>query len=105
MLLKYIPFVFGNIIRIYMTATSWEIFEYICKYENEKYSHDLIKPPVAPFMDQIFIRTFNLPPSDVLRMRNKIHCYAITPNYPNYKLGFFYTSRKQDNSEEYDNDG
>lgn len=105
MLLKYIPFVFRNVIRVYMTATSWDIFEYICKYENEKYFQNLNNPPAASFMDQFFIRIFNLPPSHTLREHIKIHNYVIGPNYSNYNLRFFYASRKQKDSEELDKDG
>ena len=100
MLLRYIPFVFRNVIRIYMTATSWEIFEYICKYEKEKYSQNLSNPPMAPFMDQFFVRIFNLPQSDVPFKPISIYHYVISPNFSSYNLRFFSTPRKKKASED-----
>ena len=83
-----------------MTATSWEIFEYICKYEKEKYSQNLSNPPMVPFMDQFFVRIFNLPRSDVPFKPISIYHYVISPNFSSYNLRFFSTPRKKKASED-----
>jgi len=102
-LLRYIPFVFQDVIRVYMTATSYEIKDYIKKYEIWKNAINMQDVPRAPFMDQQCKRYFNnkdysKKPKTVSDI--EFTCYTIEPDYSRYNLKFFYPVRKENGSEQ-----
>lgn len=102
-LLRYIPFVFQDVIRVYMTATSYEIKDYIKKYEIWKNAINMQDVPRAPFMDQQCKRYFNnkdysKKPKTVSDI--EFTCYTIELDYSRYNLKFFYPVRKENGSEQ-----
>ena len=82
MLLKYIPSVFHAVIRVYMTATSWEIYDYISKYEFHKYDKEnrIFAASNAPYFSQelrqniIYPQSYQISHSGIFQM----HHYRLT---------------------------
>ncbi len=104
--LRSIPFVFRDVVRVYMTATSYEVIDYIRKYEICKYSINVQNPPKAQFMDQRYIRSFNwIEHGQNVKMPafTKLIRYTIDPDYSRYELKFFYPERKKKGSEQSNN--
>ena len=107
-LLRYIPYVFRDVIRIYMTATSWDVLEYIKKYETQRYSYGL----PALYRSDVLIDQFsdretiysnqNTPPHKVTEF-HPLHLYSIESDYSGYSLKFFKSARNSgsDNSSEF----
>ncbi len=77
-LVNYIPFVFKQFIRIYITATSWDVLDYIRKYEDNTYTLNIYNPP-PKIINIRFNLTNNL----------SFHHYVIKPDYSKYELKFF----------------
>ena len=77
-LVNYIPFVFKQFIRIYITATSWDVLDYIRKYEDHTYTLNIYNPP-PKIINTRFNLTNNL----------SFHHYVIKPDYSKYELKFF----------------
>lgn len=109
-LLRFIPFVFRDVVRVYMTATSYEVIDYIKKYEAMKYS---LRPSqsweYSPFwqkmllMDNKFLHIFNwkVYERNVKRPAlTRLIRYTIKPDYSRYNLKFFYPERKKKGSGE-----
>lgn len=78
-LVNYIPFVFKQFIRIYITATSWDVLDYIQKYEDHTYTLNIYNPP-----SKIINTRFNL-----INNSLSFHHYVIKPDYSKYELKFF----------------
>lgn len=99
--LRSIPFVFRDVVRVYMTATSYEVIDYIRKYEICKYSMNVQNPPKAQFMDQSYMRSFNwIEQGQNVRVpvfTNLIR-YTINPDYSRYELVFFNSQRNKNSS-------
>ena len=99
--LRSIPFVFRDVVRVYMTATSYEVIDYIRKYEICKYSMNVQNPPKAQFMDQSYMRSFNwIEHGQNVRVPvfTKLIRYIINPDYSRYELGFFNSQRNKNGS-------
>lgn len=93
-LLNYIPYVFCNVIRVYMTATSWEIKDYLIKYEKNKLSRNFRYPPKAQFMDESYIRDFTCrkeQDGEGELPRRKLYHYTMPRDYSRYNLNFLNT--------------
>lgn len=78
-LVNYIPYVFKQVIRIYITATSWDIIDYIQKYEESTYKLNIYNP-----IKQIKNERFN-----ILSQEFHFHHHIIKPDYSKYELKFF----------------
>lgn len=109
-LLRYIPFAFRDAVRVYMTATSYEVFDYIKKYEAMKYS---LRPTQSqerlPFwrnmllMDEKYPRVFNWKEYEQNVEKpalTRLIRYTIKPDYSRYNLEFFYPERKKKEHDE-----
>lgn len=101
--LRGIPFIFRDVVRVYMTATSYEVIDYIRKYEICKYSMNAQNPPHAQFMDQQSERKFNwieAGPNVKAIAHPRLIRYTINPDYSRYELKFFSTERMNEDSDE-----
>ena len=97
--LRSIPFVFRDVVRVYMTATSYEVIDYIRKYEICKYSMNVQNPPKAQFMDQSYMRSFNWIEQGVrVPVFTNLIRYTINPDYSRYELVFFNSQRNKNSS-------
>ncbi len=78
-LVNYIPFVFKQFIRIYITATSWDIIDYILKYEEHPYTLNSFNPLKSIINPRFKHHNYDL----------HFHHYVIKPDYSKYELKFF----------------
>lgn len=89
-LLEKLPWVFRNAIRIYMTATSWEIKELI--YESEKavlsINENLITDREA-YISYLIPNLRNEAESDRVKAHRTFYDYCMQADYSAYHLHFF----------------
>ena len=108
MLLKYIPSVFHAVIRVYMTATSWEIYDYISNYEFHKYDKEnrIFAASNAPYFSQELRQMIIYPPSNQISHSGifQMHHYIVSPDHSRYNLKFFSTKRKGSNGSDGENE-
>lgn len=99
---------FHAVIRVYMTATSWEIYDYISKYEFHKYDKEnrIFAASNAPYFSQELRQNIIYPPSNQISHSGifQMHHYIVTPDHSRYNLKFFSTKRKGSNGSDGENE-